>query len=234
MNFKKYINQTYELRLIQSSKAFISFYKEIKIALPDDIIMNFDKDSQIIEKLYNKLIIKRCGLTDKEIDELLSIYLLYSYSVNQTYQSKVKYSNIERYFIYLMAVSCIYKYYQIEANICEILNIPKDIIVEDIINACLIIRDLVTGLINYDFITNQNLFLEKEDKIKVMSKRLQDISKEEIQLIEQDIKTFLDDYLEEVLYPVRFEFDRQISYAQKKNKILMSNDKNIFKEYCCM
>lgn len=228
MNLKEHVSQIYELRLIQSSKAFISFYKEIKIPFSGDITINFHKDGQIIEKLYNKLVIEQCRLTNKEIDKLLSIYLFYSYSVNQVYQSRTKCSSVEKYSIYLMAVSCIYKYYQIEASIYEVLNIEKDIIVEDIINACLIIRDLLTGLINYTLITNGKLVLEKE-KNNILSKRFKDIREEDIQLIEQDVESFVNDYLEEVLYPVKFEFDRQVSYIQTKNKLLISRDKSVFK-----
>jgi len=74
MNLKEHVSQIYELRLIQSSKAFISFYKEIKIPFSGDITINFHKDGQIIEKLYNKLVIEQRRLTNKEIDKLLSIY----------------------------------------------------------------------------------------------------------------------------------------------------------------
>lgn len=226
MNFKKYINQIYEFRLIQSSKALISFYKEIQTFFPNDIIMDFDKDNKIIEKLYHKLIIKRRKLTDKEIDRLLAIYLFYSCLANQIYQLQETCSNIERYSIYLMVASCIYKYYQIEATICEIFNISKDIIIENIINGCLIIRNLLMELINYDLVTNKKLCFEK-NKIPPLSKRFQNITKEDIKLIEEDIKMFIDNYWKEVLYPVKFEFDRQISDVQERNK-------KFFTECCCI
>lgn len=232
MNLKKYIKQIYELRLIQSSKAFISFYKEIRTTLPNSgdavngDVMDFDKDGMLIENLYNKLVIKKHRLTNKEIDELLTVYLIYSFSINKTYQSKTECTNIERYTIYLMAVGCIYKYYQIESNICKALNIPKDIIVEDIINACLITRDLLTGLINYDLLMSGQLPLE-ENTVKTLSSRFKDVKEEDIRSIEQDVKTFTDDYLNGVLYPVQSEFDRQILYAKMENEMLMSDKKDV-------
>jgi len=234
MNLKKHIKQIYELRLIQSSKAFISFYKEIRTTLPNSgntvngDVMDFDKDGILIENLYNKLVIKKHRLTNKEIDELLTVYLIYSFLINKTYQSKTECTNIERYAIYLMAVGCIYKYYQIESNICKVLNISKDIIVEDIINACLITRDLLTGLINYDLLMSKKISLE-ENAVKTLSSRFKNVSEEDIRSIEQDVKVFVDDYLKGVLYPVQSEFDKQILYAKMENEMLMSDKKDILK-----
>jgi len=231
MNLKKYINQIYELRLIQSTKAFISFFEEIKTVLPKDVTENFDRDKQLIENLYNKLMAGKRMLTDKEIDKLLSIYLIYSYSVNQIYQSKTKCSNIGKYSIYLIVTSCIYKYYQIEYDIYESLNIPKNVMVQDLMDACLTIRNLLMGLINYEQYINSELSSQKEiEKIKVLNNRFKDIKKEDIQSIKQDIEIFTNDCLNEVLYPVKYEYDRQLAYIQKKNEMSMSGYENNLKD----
>lgn len=232
MNLKEYVNQVYELRLIQSSKALLSFFMEQKIALPINALENLDKDKQMIENFYTKMMINGEMLTDEEIDELLSIYLIYSDSVSQMYQSRNQHNVIEKYAIYLMTTCCIYKYYKVESMIYELLNKQEDSMLQDILDTCLITRDLLYGLIMYEEFKNKkgNTTGYNMEKKKQLEERFQNLKETDITLIVNDIEEFISDCLDEVLYPVKHEYNRQILYIQKKNEIMISGCANGLRE----
>lgn len=218
VNLKDYIPQIYELRLVQSSQALLTFFMEQKTFCPEEALKDLEQDKHKVDDYYEILVEKGKKLTTEEIDELLSIYLLHSYSVKRIYKLKDQCSQMEKYIIYLMGVNCIRKYFQTDIDICNTIHIQEDVTVQDILDACYICRDLLIGLMKYKDMKHR----DGSKKDISLPNRLKELTETDIEDLTKDIDLFVSDCLKEVLFPVKHEYKRQARYIRKKNERLIS------------
>ena len=216
VNLKEYIPQIYELRLAQSSSAILHCFIKHKRFFPKIVRGDLEQDKKTVDGYLRKMVEKGQNLTDKEVDNLLSIYLFHSYVAKEMCKAKNKHSRMERYATCFLAVCCISEYFQMEAGIHEHLNIPVDPVVYEIVDICSACKGLLVSMAIYEEVQKSQEQLQPHENV---AERLTEPNTEQIT---KNIEDFISDYLDEVLFPVNYEHGRQVQYTWLENKRLTS------------
>ncbi|QUH21906.1 hypothetical protein [Alkaliphilus sp. B6464] len=232
MNIKKHIQQIYEFRIIQSTKAIIDgLINNIeKYNIGRDEIVNLQDDKCFIDYFYYKLLTEEKIIKSRDIDVALSLYLKYTAKLNSIYGQSFNEdkSQDEKLIAYLIINSCVKEYLNLEIELCNKYKTDTSQV-----SASLRTSDSVAGILNTLIFKEVK---EKEDNLSEKDKQiLEDIYKicekwGDIDKLLSDTESFLEDYLDNIIYTIQIEYQDQVNYTNRLNeKILIDVNKSLKK-----
>lgn len=214
VNLKEYIPQVYELRLIQSARALLSFSIKYKNHLSEDKRKEFLENKNILDRFFKKMVYDKKMLRKKEIDTVIGIYLYQLKNIKGLYKSLRESNKTRKYWIYLMGIHSISSYYQTELELYKYFGIKEDTtFIQDILNACLVCKNIIIELIRYEDMEKNSTTEKNEANNKLTDK--------DIETAIKSVEEFIFELIDEVLYPVKHEHNRQSHYIQAKNKKIL-------------
>ena len=193
----KYYNIIYNYRLTQTSKAIIYCFLDLNTLIKKPINREMITELKFLNKIQNK-IIQNKKINKKEMDTLIDIYLL------RTFQFKKICKDNEnlKLDIYNQLIKLCSIYYYLKEDYrfhVEYLQIQE----------CYL-KDFV-----------YILYYIKQVSLLLQSKK--DTNKDNLNQIQKEAKIIINDYYNELLYPVSVEYKKYKKYVKDKNEKFLSN-----------
>lgn len=231
MNLKNVIPQIYEYRIIQSTKAIISCFIENAPLLPKYQSKEVNESKEYIDYVYDKILKRRKRLSIKEINNIVNLFSLYSYRLNELYNKrKIKESKITKYSIYYIANKCVREYYRILLEEKKEFN-GNMFVEKEMIDTCDRMSDMIMILITLEQAANNenNMWKSVVDEVKAKLDENIDFKDENIKNMEEDLEEFLTLSLDDIFNTVKSEYKIQLAYIKKDNSKLLNNNSDAYK-----